>query len=113
MITNCTGLVGTQETKYKGVQCSYFTNQCSTSILHRISKLDSTSNGNPIIYHFWGTKLIQDNIPAYRYQRDENKAGNETLQQDTSKVSTRTKGISQISLPWLNLVDVKFIRQKA
>jgi hypothetical protein len=57
---------------------AHFTNQCSTSILHRISKLDSTSNGNSIIYHFWGTKLIEDNIPAYRYQRDGNKAGHET-----------------------------------
>jgi hypothetical protein len=57
---------------------AHFTNQCSTSILHRISKLDSTSNGNSIIYHFWGTKLIEDNIPAYRYQRDGNNAGHET-----------------------------------
>lgn len=46
---------------------AYFTNQGSTSILHGISKLNSAGNGNSIIDHFGGSKLIQDNIPSCKY----------------------------------------------
>ena len=53
---------------------AYFTNQWGTSILHGISELNSTSNGNSIIDHFGGSKLIQDNIPSCECKRKVNLA---------------------------------------
>ena len=44
----------------------YLSYQSGTSILHRISKLNSPSNCNPIIHHFGVPKLIQDNIPPFK-----------------------------------------------